>query len=287
MRFVSQEEQDQFRGGRPHQHQQLPMMADEEQNFFITEDVRNDEQDNAIKEENESEDHQPQQNDQDQHQEYPVDQDGQQQEQDDADDDEEFDFGRAKMDFFKKRARDILMGEQDMEYEGNPMPLGGAYKNLKHAIKNPSVVYTKMENKPHYMKMTFSMGRQAPAGGKFLDLSKQSAVNKSVKNLSSNLTDGQLNPLLLSLKQKVQAPGQAGGKPQNQFLDAVFGAPATKTKKATDRDRKVEALLQAYKKQDEELMRKEQEREMTKKMNQKALLDKFGFSDEEDDPAHK
>jgi len=34
-------------------------------------------------------------------------------------------------------------------------------------------------------------------------------------------------------------------------------------------------------------MRKEQEREMTKKMNQKALLDKFGFSDEEDDPAHK
>jgi len=56
-----------------------------------------------------------------------------------------------------------------------------------------------------------------------------------------------------------------------------------KTKKAVDRDRKVEALLQAYKKQDEELMRKEQEREMTKKINQKALLDKFGFSDEEED----
>ena len=30
-------------------------------------------------------------------------------------------------------------------------------------------------------------------------------------------------------------------------------------------------------------MKKEQERELTKKMNQKALLDKFGFSDEEDD----
>jgi len=59
MRFVSQEEQDQFRQSRPYQHQQLPMMQDEEQNFFITEDVRNDEHDNAIKEENESEDHQP------------------------------------------------------------------------------------------------------------------------------------------------------------------------------------------------------------------------------------
>jgi len=86
---------------------------------------------------------------------------------------------------------------------------------------------------------------------------------------------------LLSLKQKTQQP--ANGKPgDNKFLDAVFGAPASKTKKAVDRDRKVEALLQAYKKQDEELMRKEQEREMTKKINQKALLDKFGFSDEED-----
>jgi len=35
------------------------MMGDDEQNFFITEDVRNEEHDNAIKEENESEDHQP------------------------------------------------------------------------------------------------------------------------------------------------------------------------------------------------------------------------------------
>ena len=165
------------------------------------------------------------------------------------------------------------------------MPLGGAYKNLKHAIKNPSVVYTKMESKPHYMKMTFSMGRQAPAGGKFLDLSKTNAITKSVKQLSGGLNEGQLNPLLLSLKQKAHLPADDGRKPQdNRFLDAVFGSQKTRSKKETDRDRKVEALLQAYKKQDEELMRKDQERELTKKMNQKALLDKFGFSDEDDDP---
>ena len=63
------------------------------------------------------------------------------------------------MDFFKKRARDILMSEQEMEYEGIPMPLSGAYKTLKHSIKNPAIVYSKIDNKPGYMKMTFSQGR--------------------------------------------------------------------------------------------------------------------------------
>lgn len=73
----------------------MPLPEEQEQNFFITEDVRPEEPDNAIQEENESDlDHQ------------------QQKEQAPADeDDEEFDFGRAKMDFFKKRAREILMDE--------------------------------------------------------------------------------------------------------------------------------------------------------------------------------
>jgi hypothetical protein len=63
----------------------------------------------------------------------------------------------------------------------------------------------------------------------------------------------------------------------------VFGPQKVRSKKEVERDRKVEALLEAFKKQDEDLMRKEQERDETKKRNQKALLDKFGFSDEEDD----
>lgn len=49
------------------------------------------------------------------------------------------------MDFFKKRAREILMNDNDIEYEGNPMPLNGAYKSLKHAVKNPSTIYTKLD----------------------------------------------------------------------------------------------------------------------------------------------
>jgi len=63
----------------------------------------------------------------------------------------------------------------------------------------------------------------------------------------------------------------------------VFGNSKPKTDKEAKIDSKVEALLKAYKKQDEELMKKDQEREQTKKVNQKKLLEKFGFSDEEDE----
>ena len=51
-----------------------------------------------------------------------------------------------------------------------PMPLGGAYKSLKHSVKNPSISYSMVESKPNYMKMTFSMGRQAPAGAKLMEM---------------------------------------------------------------------------------------------------------------------
>lgn len=51
------------------------------------------------------------------------------------------------------------MNESFMEYEGAPMPLAGAYKSLKHAIKNPSIMYSRVADKPNYMKMTFSQGR--------------------------------------------------------------------------------------------------------------------------------
>ena len=175
------------------------------------------------------------------------------------------------------------MNEVDLEYDGNPMPLPGAYKNLKHAVKNPATTFTKLENKPGYMKMTFSMGRQAPAAGKYLELSKQAEISKSVKQLQNLVGQQQLNPLLLSLKEKQQLAPLGDEKSNNKFLDAVFGQQKNRSKKEIDRDRKVEALLEAYKKQDEELMRKDQEKELTKKVNQKALLDKFGFSDEEED----
>ena len=47
-------------------------------------------------------------------------------------DDENFDFGKAKLDYFKSRARDILLNDNDLEYDGNPISLNMCYKNLKN-----------------------------------------------------------------------------------------------------------------------------------------------------------
>ena len=84
----------------------------------------------------------------------------------------------------------------------------------------------------------------------------------------------QLKPLINQLK--------SGKADDNKFLEAKFGAQKTLTKREIDRDRKVEALLAAYQKTDEEVMRKDHQRDETKRENQKALLEKFGFSDEDD-----
>lgn len=75
--------------------------------------------------------------------------------------------------------------------------------------------------------------------------------------------ESQLNPLLLSLKEKGAKDLYSKGKDptENAFLNNVFGPQKQRTKKEIERDRKVEALLEAFKKQDEDLMRKEEERE--------------------------
>ena len=177
MRFMGQEDEHLKRRGR-----RPPGPEEGDHGFFIT-DVA---QENAIQEENESDQEQQPNAEEPRQDQQPGDREAAEQ-QPNADlaaedeDDDEFDFGKAKMDFFKKRAREILQNDNEMEYEGNPMPLAGAYKNLKHAVKNPSTVYTKLESKPGYMKMTFSQGRQAPAAGKYLELGKQMEIAKSAQ----------------------------------------------------------------------------------------------------------
>ena len=90
----------------------------------------------------------------------------------DIENDENFDFGRAKQDYFKTRAREILMNEKELEYEGNPLLLNICYKQLKNQLKNAVVVHNLGDTKPHYLKMTFAMLRNAANGDKFLELSK-------------------------------------------------------------------------------------------------------------------
>jgi hypothetical protein len=52
------------------------------------------------------------------------------------------------------------------------MQLGMCFKNLKNAIRNPVVVHAGSEQKPHYLKMTFSTCRAAVNGDRFLEMSK-------------------------------------------------------------------------------------------------------------------
>jgi hypothetical protein len=99
--------------------------------------------------------------------------------------DPNFDFGKAKMDYFKQRAKDILMSEEDLEYEGNAMQLNMCFKNLKNAIKNPVVVHAGSEHKPNYLKMTFSTCRAAVNGDRYLEMSKLIGISGSLKQDSS------------------------------------------------------------------------------------------------------
>lgn len=76
------------------------------------------------------------------------------------------------MDYFKQKAKEILMNDKDVEYDGNALNLNMCFKNLKNALRNPVVVHTNGENKPNYLKMTFSMCRNAVNGDRFLEISK-------------------------------------------------------------------------------------------------------------------
>lgn len=76
------------------------------------------------------------------------------------------------MDYFKKRAKEILTSENTVEYD-HPLGLQNAYKSLKGALRNPIIVHaTSSEHKPHHLKMTFAMCRNAVNGDRFLEMSK-------------------------------------------------------------------------------------------------------------------
>lgn len=87
------------------------------------------------------------------------------------------------MDFFKQRARQILIEQatgdigyresdsEDKAYEGAPMAMKICYQQLKSVIKRPAVSYTaSTQDKPHYMKMTFAMNRNAAPNAKILQM---------------------------------------------------------------------------------------------------------------------
>lgn len=69
---------------------------------------------------------------------------------------------------------------------------------------------------------------------------------------------------------------------QNTLLKGIKPEKA-KSKKEQDIDDKIEKLLVAYKKQDEETARRAKNIEHDRKQGKKNLMAKFGFSDDEDE----
>ena len=199
--------------------------------------------------------------------------------------DANFDFGKAKMDYFKQRAKDILMNESEIEYEGNAMQLGVCFKNLKNAIRNPIVVHGGSENKPHYLKMTFSTCRAAVNGDRFLEMSKLIGKDGSLMPGASNQSTSSV--LAVGASSKIPALMRAGkdqyAGEEGSALLLMDGTMKKKTKKEEMIDKKIEYLLETYKKQDEALMRKATDKSSKKRQERKNLRDKFGFSDEDDD----
>lgn len=69
----------------------------------------------------------------------------------------------------------------------------------------------------------------------------------------------------------------------NDLMRSILGTTKKKSKKEELIDRKIENLLETYKRQDEELIRKAKDKEYGKQNKSKGLRDKFGFSDDDDD----
>lgn len=93
------------------------------------------------------------------------------------------------MDFFKQRARQILLRDSAVPGEenfviGKPLSLKNSYQSLKNAMKRPTVSYSNAEgNNKGYMKMTFAMSRSVAPGSKILELSKMvTNMNKQIKS---------------------------------------------------------------------------------------------------------
>lgn len=196
--------------------------------------------------------------------------------------DPNFDFGKAKMDYFKQRAKDILMSENEIEYDGNAMQLNLCFKNLKNAIKNPVVVHAGSEHKPNYLKMTFSTCRQAVNGDRYLEMSKLIEISGGSVSKQDTSTQGS-GFLALGSLSKVPALMRAGK--EMSVGDELLGGSVIKkkTKKEEMIDKKIEYLLETYKKQDEALLKKATDKSSKKDQERKNLRDKFGFSDDDED----
>ncbi len=120
------------------------------------------------------------------------------------------------------------------------------------------------------MKLTFSTSKNVNVNSKVLQLSNMLGSLKHMK--------GQDSQLLAIAKQSDDSLLKALKTSANKDV-----RPAIQTKRQQDIDEKIERLLIAYKKQDEIAHKKVTEMERERKLGKKNLMEKFGFSDDEEE----
>jgi len=195
---------------------------------------------------------------------------------------ENVDVGKAKMDDFKTQAMQLLLNDNDTQFDA-ALDLSGAYRILKGLIKNPVTVHSKRPNKG-YMKQTFATSRHAVAvkGGeeRFLEYSKLSKQSKFDKSNLPHEDDFKLPPIL-SLKNGEEEPYTEPTLLEK--LEGFAGKPKQKlSKKQQKINEKVEFLLEADRQRAHEESMMNDEASGNLRDPKKALREKHGFSDSDD-----
>ena len=200
------------------------------------------------------------------------------------------------MEFFKQRARQILVDppmdgrvsnlEDEYLYDGKALTLKICYQQLKNVIKRPAANIGQTQEKPNYMKMTFAMSRSVAPNSKILQLSSMIGNMKgSTKNTTSALkaiTEGpQASGSDITLLKQLKNNGSDFSIKPAALLNNK-PTEKKKTKREEMIDQKIEKLLITYKQKDEQAKRRAGNIDAEKALGKKNLLDKFGFSDDEE-----
>ena len=109
------------------------------------------------------------------------------------------------MDYFKRRARQILIDQanpedfhydygqegpaDEMAYDGAPLPLKICYQQMKNLMKRPAMSYghAGKDEVPNYMKLTFSASKNVHANSSLLQLSNMLGSMKNLKHADSQM----------------------------------------------------------------------------------------------------
>lgn len=164
-----------------------------------------------------------------------------------------------------------------------PLQLKLCYTHLRNLLKRPSVTFGTSAEKPNYMKMTFAMSRSVAPNSKILQLSSMLGNMKNAQKAPGAKQAGPGSNSDLTLLRQLKSNGSDFSIKPTALLNASqVQAEKKKTKREEMIDNKIEKLLIAYKKRDEDAQKRAVDMDAEKALGKKNLLDKFGFSDDEE-----